>query len=318
MIYDLKQLRCFVAVGEDLHFGHAARRLNMTQPPLSRQIQMLEHTLQVQLLLRTSRTVRLTPAGRAFLADARRILSFAETAASTAQRISKGESGLVKLGFTAASSYSFLPRLLAHVKSELSGIGVVLSEMVTMQQMEALRENRIDFGLVRPPVDERGMSTIRVASERLLLAVPGNHRFASGPPRSIKDLAREPFITFSPVEGRYFYELIEGMFRKAKVSARYVQHISQVHSILALVSAGIGISLVPETAEKLHFDGAELRELADPPVFAELNLVWNTDNDNPALPHFRDLVMRRFAMKSGPAAKAVGSGRRYLLSPTRA
>jgi DNA-binding transcriptional LysR family regulator len=88
------------------------------------------------------------------------------------------------------------------------------------------------------------------------------------------------------------------MFRKAKVSARYVQHISQVHSILALVSAGIGISLVPETARKLHFEGGDLRELADPPVFAELNLVWNTDNDNPALPHFCDLVVRRFAKKA--------------------
>jgi DNA-binding transcriptional LysR family regulator len=299
LIYDLKQLRCFVTVGEDFHFGRAAKRLNMTQPPLSRQIQMLEHALQVQLLLRTSRTVRLTPAGRSFLADARRILALTESAVSAAQRIAKGESGLIKLGFTAASSYSFLPRLLAHVKSELKGIGVVLSEMVTMQQMEALRENRMDFGLVRPPVDERGMSTIRVASERLLLAVPGNHRFASGPPRSVNDLAGEPFITFSPVEGRYFYELIEGMFRKAKVTAKYVQYVSQVHSILALVSAGIGISIVPETAKKLHFEKAELRELADPPVFAELHLVWNSENDNPALPLFRDLAIRRFAIKTG-------------------
>ena len=303
MIYDLKQLRCFVAVGEDLHFGHAARRLNMTQPPLSRQIQMLEQALRVQLLLRTSRSVRLTPAGRAFLGEARRILALAESAANTAQRISKGEAGVIKLGFTAASSYNVLPRLLALVKSELKGVSIVLREMVTIHQLEALREHRIDLGLVRPPVDERDMSTIQVASERLLLAVPACHRFASGPPRSIKDLAREPFITFSPVEGRYFYELIEGMFRRAKVSARYVQHISQVHSILALVSAGIGISLVPEAAGKLHFEGAELRELADPPVFAELNLVWNTDNDNPTLPRFRDLVMRRF----GPTPAAARS-----------
>ena len=304
MIYDLKQLRCFVTVAEDLHFGRAAKRLNMTQPPLSRQIQMLEHALQVQLLLRTSRSVRLTPAGRAFVVDARRLLALAESAASTAQRISKGEFGLIKLGFTAASSYSFLPRLLAHVKSDLKGVGVVLSEMVTMQQMEALRENRIDFGLIRPPIDERGVSTIRVASERLLAAIPSNHRFASGPPRSVKELAGEPFITFSPIEGRYFYELIESQFRKAKVSAKYVQHISQVHSILALVSAGIGIALVPETARRLHFEGIELRELVDPPVFAELYMVWNTENDNPALPLFRDLVIRRFAIKTSAGRRA--------------
>jgi len=175
---------------------------------------------------------------------------------------------------------------------------VVLSEMVTMQQMEALRDNRIDFGLVRPPVDERGLGTVRVASERLLLAVSSSHRLALGPTRSIKDLAGEPFITFSPVDGRYFYELIEGMFRKAGISAKYVQHISQIHSILALVSTGVGISLVPETARKLHFEGAKFRELSDPPVFAELFLVWNSDNENPALPAFRDLAIRRFAISS--------------------
>jgi DNA-binding transcriptional LysR family regulator len=114
----------------------------------------------------------------------------------------------------------------------------------------------------------------------------------------MKDLKGEPFITFSPVDGRYFYELIEKMFRKAGVSARYVQYISQVHSILALVSAGIGISLVPETAKKLHFEGAVLRELASPPVFAQLFLVWLSENDNPALPAFRDLVLQRFAIPS--------------------
>lgn len=299
MIYDLKQLRCFVTVGEDLHFGHAAKRLNMTQPPLSRQIQMLEYTLNLQLLQRTSRSVQLTPAGRAFLADARRILVLVDNAASAAQRISKGEAGLVKLGFTAASSYSFLPRLLAYVKSELKDVQVELSEMVTLQQMEALREGRLDLGLVRPPVDEPGMATAGVASEQLLLAVPRLHRFATGPSCSLKDLSGEPFIAFSPVQGRYFYELIAGMLSRAGVSVRYVQHVSQVHSILALVSAGIGISMVPETARKLHFEGVELRELSAPPTFAELHLAWYTENSNPALPPFRDLVIRRFATALG-------------------
>lgn len=286
-------------MGEDLHFGHAARRLNMTQPPLSRQIQMLEYALNVQLLLRTSRSVELTAAGRAFLADARRILALAEKAASAAQRVSRGEAGLIKLGFTAASSYSFLPRLLAYVKSELKDVEVELSEMVTIQQMDAIRESRLDFGLVRPPVDEPGITSRRIASERLLLALPRSHPFASGPLKSLKDLAGEPFITFSPVQGRYFYELIGDMLRRVNVSVKYVQYVSQVHSILALVSAGIGISIVPETAGKLHFEGAELRELSDPPTYAELHLAWNIENSNPALPGFRDLVLRRFSTRQG-------------------
>ena len=258
---------------------------------------MLEHALKVQLLLRTSRSVRLTPAGRAFLPDARRILALTEGAVSAAQRIAKGECGLIRIGFTAGSSYSFLPRLLAQAKLEFKDVGMVLSEMVTMQQLEALHDKRIDFGLVRPPLDQRGVESMCVANEPLLLAVSCHHRLATGGAPSMADLAGEPFITYSPVEGRYFYELIEGMFRKAGISPKYVQHISQVHSILALVSAGIGISLVPQSADKLHFEGAVLRELSGPPVFAQLFLVWHSDeNDNPALGAFRELARRRFAV----------------------
>jgi DNA-binding transcriptional LysR family regulator len=297
-MYELKQLRCFVAVGEELHFGRAAKHLHMTQPPLSRQIQMLEQELRIKLLTRTSRSVRLTPAGRAFLPEARRILALTESAAMAARRIAKGESGLIRMGFTASSSYDFLPRLLSLAHSSLKGFGVVLNEMVTMQQMEALHANRIDFGLVRPPIDKRDLDVVCVARESLLLAVPARHRFATGPTPTMKDLAREPFITFSPVEGRYFYQLIERMFRKAGASAKYVQYISQVHSILALVSAGIGIALVPETAKKLHFEGAVLRELAGPAVYAQLFMVSLTENDNPALPAFRNLVLRHLAIPS--------------------
>ena len=305
--YDFKQLRCFVTVGEDLHFGHAAKRLNMTQPPLSRQIQMLEYALDVQLLSRTSRSVQLTPAGRAFLADARRILALCESAAIAAQRIDRGEAGLVKLGFTAASSYAFLPRLLACVNSELKDVEVVLSEMVTIRQLEALAENRLDVGLVRPPVEVPGMRTARIASEPLVLAIASSHRFAKGPRRSIRDLEGENFITFSPVEGRYFYELIQGVLKQANVSVKPVQQVSQVHSILALVRAGVGISIVPESAKNLHFDGVGIRSLAHSTASAELHLAWSTDNNNPVLAPFRDLVIRRFAGNSGASRSAIGT-----------
>jgi DNA-binding transcriptional LysR family regulator len=305
--YELKQLRCFVTVGEDLHFGHAAKRLNMTQPPLSRQIQMLEYALNVQLLSRTSRSVQLTPAGRAFLADARRILALTESAASSAQRIDRGEAGLVKLGFTAASSYAFLPKLLACISSELKDIQVVLSEMVTIRQVEALAENRLDLGLVRPPVEVPGMRTVRISSEPLVLAVPSSHRFAKGPRRQIRDLEGENFITFSPIEGRYFYELIQGVLKHANVSVRPVQRVSQVHSILALVRAGVGISIVPESAKNLRFEGVEVRSLAHSTASAELHLAWCTDNNNPVLAPFCDLVVRRFGSNldaSRPGIKA--------------
>jgi DNA-binding transcriptional LysR family regulator len=293
-MFDLKQLQCFVAVGQELHFGRAAKRLHMTQPPLSRHIQLLEFELQIQLLVRTSRSVRLTPAGKAFLQEAIRILALVQSSAISAQRIAHGEAGLIRLGFTAGSSYGFLPNLLTRASASLKDINIVLSEMVTTQQVEALQSNAIDAGLQRLPAAQQGLETICVARERMMLAVPRNHRLAKGRLPVLADLRDEPFITFSPRDGHYFFQLIDGLFAGAAISPRYVQQISQIHSILALVSAGMGIAMVPESARMLHFGGSVLRQLKMHAVFADLHLVWRKDNGNPALPVFIDLVRSHF------------------------
>src|SRR5471030_3563579 len=145
--FELHQIRCFVAVADTLHFGKAAARMNMTQPPLSRQIQLLEHVLGVKLLDRTSRAVKLTPAGRVFLLEARRILRLTESAALATRRIASGEAGTITLGFTAASGYSFLPRLISTCTSRLPNVNVALKEMVSSEQTEAILTGRIDVCL---------------------------------------------------------------------------------------------------------------------------------------------------------------------------
>jgi len=295
-MFDLKQLQCFVAVAEELHFGRAAKRMHMTQPPLSRQIQLLEFELQVQLFLRTSRSVRLTPAGKVFLYEAMRILGLAHSSTISAQRIARGEAGLIRLGFTAGSSYSFLPKLLARTSSSLKDINFVLAEMVTKQQVEALEFNALDIGLQRRPSAQDGWETICVAREKMMLAIPRSHRLAKGRLPVLADLRGQPFITFSPRDGYYFFQLIDGLFAQASISPTYVQQISQIHSILALVSAGLGVALVPESASMLHFGGIVLRPLKMHAVFADLHLVWKTDNKNPALPVFIDLVRNHFAI----------------------
>jgi DNA-binding transcriptional LysR family regulator len=154
-MFELSQLRCFAAVAEELHFGRAAARLNMTQPPLDRQIQLLEHALGVGLFERTSRSVRLTPAGRAFHAEARRVLDLAEGAGLAAKRVARGEAGSITIGFTAAASYGFLPRLLAAARAAMPGVDLALKKMVTADQTEALSSGQIDLGLLRPPVDRK-------------------------------------------------------------------------------------------------------------------------------------------------------------------
>jgi DNA-binding transcriptional LysR family regulator len=199
---------------------------------------------------------------------------------------------LVTLGFTAGSSYAFLPRLVALATAEMPDVDLRLREMTTAEQIEALTSGRLDAGLVRLPVDRRGLELACVVREPLVLASPESNIMAFGDAPRLRDLDRVPFIMYSPTEGRYFYELTSSLFRAAQVAPNYVQHVSQVHTVLALVSAGMGVALVPEAARSLHMRGVVLRELRTVPrVLAELHLVWRRGQDNAALRVFCNLVL---------------------------
>lgn len=293
-MFELSQLRCFVAVAEELHFGRAAMRLNMTQPPLSRQVQLLERILGVVLLDRTSRSVRLTPAGRSFLIEARRILRLAESASLATRRIASGEAGRVAIGFTAASGYSFLPKLVELARERLPTVDLALREMVTGEQIEALLTGRIDLGLIRPPLNRPEFDKLRVMTEPLVAALP------SGDPRldkavvSLADFDALPMIMYAPEGAGYFHGMLSGLFDAAGVSPLQVQHMSQIHSMLALVHARIGAAVVPEAATRLHFDGVEFRPLDITPARpVELFVAWRRDNDNPSLKPLLDLFRAR-------------------------
>ena len=157
MLFELSRVRCFVAVAEELHFGRAAARLNMTQPPLSRQIQILERILGVILLQRGNRLVKLTPAGQSFLTEARLILKLTESAALLARRVAKGKAGSVNIGFTAASSYSYVPELVAACREQMPDVELILKEMVSGDQLKGLGAGEIDIGLLRPPIPRSGL-----------------------------------------------------------------------------------------------------------------------------------------------------------------
>jgi len=290
-MFELSQLRCFVAVAEELHFGRAAARLNMTQPPLSRQIQILERILDVALLERSNRTVRLTPAGQSFLAEARRLLKLAESAALLAKRVAKGKAGSINIGFTAASAYSYVPQLVAACRRELPEVEIALKEMVSGDQLKRLDSGEIDVGLLRPPVPRTGLRAFRVCAEAMIAAVPAGHPLARAEAISLEDLAIEPFITYAPYEARYFHDLVVELFTRAGLVPDYVQHLAQIHSILAMVHSGVGVSIVPEAAVSLHFSGVTLRPLTLPQQRkAELYFVSREDNDNPLLPTIATLA----------------------------
>jgi DNA-binding transcriptional LysR family regulator len=299
-MFDLSHLRSFIAVAEEMHFGRAAGRLNLTQSPLSRQVQLLEQSLGVTLLERTTRTVRLTSAGRTFLAEAHRVLETAERAQQLTRRVAKGEAGVVTLGFTSSSAYRTLPQIVSLIRTALPGLDLILEEMVTVGQIEALAARRIDLGLLRPPrmaLDDGLRITLApLLREQLLLAAPLGHALATGRQPSLRDLDQQPFITWAPGGGSYFVDLLTDLFRNSGIVPHIVQRVNQTHTMLALVGAGMGLALVPDAARSIHMAGVVLRPIELPDATStELLLAWRNDNDNPALPALRALVLEAFA-----------------------
>lgn len=282
-MFELAQLRCFTTVATELNFRRAAERLHMTQPPLSRQIQLLEHSLGVALFTRSTRSVALTAAGRAFFIEAQALLEQAQNAALAARRIAQGEIGSVVISFVASAVYEFLPRVLAQTRSQLPGIDIALLEMTTFDQLEALRARRTDLGIVRSPMGQQGFASECLLREPFLLAVPRQHPLATQEALSLAALDQQPFIMYAHAAWQPFNELLTGMFRSAGVTPDYVQQLGSTLTILALVNAGMGLALVPRSASCIRFDGILYRPLAlAAGIQSELHLVWRDDNDNPA------------------------------------
>ncbi|MBB5159952.1 DNA-binding transcriptional LysR family regulator [Saccharopolyspora phatthalungensis] len=273
-------------MAEELHFGRAAERLRMTQPPLSRQIQLLENELGVTLFDRSNRTVRLTRTGRAFLPEARRLLRQAEQAARTARSASSGEIGSLALGFTAASAYRTLGAVLDVIRKNLPGAEIILREMAKNEQLEALSDRSLDLGMmVRPPIRRHDLESRIYVREPLVVAIPVGHSLAKSPgPVTVADFDGESVIMYRPAESRYFHDLLISVFRNAGCTPVFSHYLSQIHSVLALVNTGFGLSLVPAAATQLRYPDVVFRpiELSESSQ-VELSLVWRRNNDNPVL-----------------------------------
>jgi DNA-binding transcriptional LysR family regulator len=282
-MFELAQLRCFTTVATELNFRRAAERLHMTQPPLSRQIQLLEHNLGVELFTRSTRSVALTAAGRAFFIEAQNLLQQAQQAAVAAKRFAQGHIGSVTISFVGSAVYEFLPKVIAEARLKQPQVKIVLSEMNTYQQHEALRARRIDLGIVRSPLLETGYVAECLVREPFVLAVPTGHPLASAGSVSVQDLDGQPFLMYSHSAYPPFNELLTGMLRSARVAPQFVQWLGSSLTILALVNAGMGLALVPRCATSVAFKNVMFREIdLGEGVQSELHLVWRQDNDNPA------------------------------------
>ena len=291
-MFEISQIRCFIAVAEELHFSRAAARLNMTQPPFSRQIRLLEHQVGVPLLERTSRAVRLTAAGKAFLPEAARILRTAEEAIFTARRAAKAEQGSLAVGFTSASGYSLLPEVVRRLRERLPGISLNLKELVSTVQVEALNAGELDLAIMRPHTINSELESKRLVTESLMLAI--HEREAGQWPLepTLQCLHGRPFVMYSPYEARPWYLMLHERFARAGVVPDIVEHIGQIHTMLALVRAGVGAAVIADGAARLKFDGIVMRKIETEPV--EMVCTWRRDNDNPALAVFKDEILPTF------------------------
>lgn len=290
-MFELAQLRCFTTVATELNFRRAAERLNMTQPPLSRQIQLLEHHLGVALFTRSTRSVALTAAGRAFFIEAQNLLERAQQAAALAKRFAEGDIGSVTISFVGSAVYEFLPKVIAEARLKQPQVKISLEEMNTYQQHEAMRARRIDLGIVRSPLLQPGFATECLVREPFVLAVPSNHRLATADSVAVSDLDAQPFLMYSHAAYPPFNELLTGMFRSARVAPQYVQWLGSSLTILALVNAGMGLALVPRCARNVVFKGVTFRDIdLGEGVQSELHLIWRSDNDNPAFSMLLDAI----------------------------
>lgn len=260
---ELRHLRYFVAVGEELHFGRAADRLHIAQPPLSQQIRQLERELGVSLLTRTTRSVELTPAGRAYLQRAIEILDAVGDAGGQARRIAAGVEGRLVIGCVGSATYSLLPQLVRALGESLPGVEVGLrGEMLAPAQLEALRSGALDLALLRPPVVGEGIFTETVRRDWLLVALPTNHSLAGQTELTVAALRDEDFVVHAGHGRSTMSNLVENICADAGFVPRVRQEVSETSTLVTLVAAGLGVAIVPDPTAALDIAGVRYVPLA--------------------------------------------------------
>ena len=291
---ELRQLRYFVAVAEEMHFGRAARRLHMTQPPLSQAIQALEAQLGTPLFSRTRRSVALTAAGQTLLPEVQRLLQQVEGLASLAQSAAAGESGRLSIAFVPMADYSVLPSALREFRAALPSVHLDLQEATTDVQIDLLASGRIDVGFLLPPLPDKlnvDVDYLPLTSEPLVLALPEGTA-TTKTKMSLKRCADLPLIIFPRRMSPAFHDLILGCLRDAGLSPRIGQEAIQMQTIVSLVSAGMGFALVPQSVSNMKRQGVEYRAMQETSPWVEIGLAWRRDNASPVLSAFLELMRK--------------------------
>jgi DNA-binding transcriptional LysR family regulator len=310
----IRHLRYFLVVAEERHFGRAAERLHMAQPPLSQQIRRLEAEVGAELFVRTTRRVDLTAAGAAYVERARAILASVDDAAAEARRIAAGSEGRLVIGCVGSVTYSLLPQLSARLAEELPGVDFSFrGEMLASEQVEALRAGTIDLAFLRPPVADPTLTVTPLRQDRLMLAVPAGHRFAGRDRVAVAELRHEDLIVHSAQRRSAMYEVVHRLCRDAGFEPTIRHEVGETSTLVTLVAGGLGVAVVPQPVQALSLEGIAYVPLVAGRTSVELVVARRGDRLEPHLARtlkvVRELVSPSSGRSAGPRARS-GTGPR--------
>ncbi|MGE7906814.1 LysR family transcriptional regulator [Peribacillus sp. NPDC094092] len=289
---ELRQIEYFTVVAEELHFGRAAMRLKMTQPPLSQQILQLERELGVKLLERSKRHVELTNAGKVFLQEVRGVLTQLEYAKSAALKAQMGMLGRLVLGFVGSATFDILPIIVREYQEQYPYVDLVLREMPTPMQIESFHSKDIDIGFVRNPVVDPIISLLSVHHETCIAVVPRLHPLAERSSISMVDLSKERFILVEREVWPSWYDDILSKCRDAGFSPIIRQEVKEIQTVVGLVAAGLGISIVPRSTGNLHARDVSYVNIDGAAPRVEMSIAWRKDDNSTLIQQFLDTAKR--------------------------
>lgn len=287
---ELRQLKYFVAVAEEQSFGNAAKRLHMSQPPLSIQIKGLEEEIGVRLLDRTTRRVDLTDAGRAFLDKAREVLVASEEAKSVARGAELGLQGRLEVGFVSTATLSILPPALRLFRERFGDVELDLKELSSTEQLQALYEGNIRVGLVRMPLRAPEIELEPILEEPLVVALPADHPLGARDSITIEEIADLPLIFFERRQEPGSHEQIVELLGRVGALPKVAQYAVHLQTVVGLVASDMGIAILPASARKLRRDGVVYRRLDARDATSWLGLMWLEKEDSALIENFNDII----------------------------
>lgn len=280
---ELRQLRYFVAVAEEMHFNRAAERLHIAQPALSQQIQRLERELKTTLFARTTRSVELTDTGKVLLVAARRVILESEQALRSVEQALEGRTGLLRVGFVGSAALNLIPRIVPPMRQEHPGLQLELHELTTEQQLRSLESGDLDVGIVRDVEDLAGIAVRELAREPLIVALPADHPLADRDSLALAELAASGFVVFPRQRVSRLYDVISALCLQAGFHLRVAQEAVQFPTILGLVAAKAGLAIVPQALRVLQLPGLRYVPLADEKAVSTISLITTEDRSNSPL-----------------------------------